>query len=112
MQEHVEAAEAVLGDEAVTVDPGGQPLEGGWLEVNGSALGVPRAGDQAGELEDLDVFGDGLFGDGKGLGELVDGGVAAGEAGDDGAANRIGQSQEGAVERVGVGRWICRQPFV
>ncbi len=105
MQECVETTKAVLGDEAIAVDPGGQSLEGGWLEVDRATLGVLRAGDQAGELEYVDVFGDGLFGDGKGLGELVDGGVAAGQAGDDGAAHRIGQSQEGAVERVGAGRW-------
>jgi hypothetical protein len=109
VQECVETSKAVLGDEAVAVDPGGQSLEGGRLEVHRTALGVPRTGDQAGEFEDLDVFGDGLLGDGKGLGELVDGRVAAGEAGDNGAANWIGQRQEGAVEQVGVRR--IGQPF-
>ena len=67
--------------------------------MHGPPLGVPRAGHEAGMLEHLDVLGDGLLGDGEGLGELVDSCVAAGEACHDGAAQRIGQGHEGPVER-------------
>jgi hypothetical protein len=91
---------AVFGDQSITVDPRRQPLQGGGIQVHGSALSIPRAGDQAGLLEYLDVFGNRLFGDGERFGELVDGGVAAGQAGDDGASDRIGQRDESAVERV------------
>jgi hypothetical protein len=73
--------------------------------VHRTPLGVAPAGHQAGLLEYLDVSGDGLLGDGEGSGQVVDGGVAAGEAGDDGPTDGVGQGEEGAVEgvRVGVG---------
>jgi hypothetical protein len=98
VEERVEAPEAALGDEAVLIDPGGEAFERGGVEVHGAALGVAGARDEAGLLEHVDVLGDGLFGDGEGFGELVDGGVAAREARDEGASDRVGEGHEGAVE--------------
>ena len=100
VEQGVQAAVALLGDESVAVDPGGQAFEGRGVQMHGTPLGVARAGDEAGVLEHLDVLGDGLFGDGEGFGELVDGGVAAREARHHGAPDGIGQRHEGAVERV------------
>jgi len=59
------------------VDPDGQALERRGIEVHGAALGGARACNESSVLQDLDVFGDRLLGEGEGLGELVDGGVAA-----------------------------------
>jgi hypothetical protein len=68
--------------------------------VDGAALGITRAGNQAGLFQDLDVLGDGLLGDREGFGELVDARIAAREAGDQGASDGVGEGQEGAIERV------------
>jgi len=76
------------------------------VEVDGPPLGVARAGHQAGVLEHLDVLRHGLLGDREGFGELVDGGVAAGEPRDDSPADGIAEGQERAVElvvRLGLG---------
>ena len=100
LKKSVEGAISAFGDQTVLVDPRGQSLEGGRVEVDGLALRVSGFGDQAGLFEDMDVFGDGLFGDSKGLGELVERRVGAGQAGDDGATNWVGEGQEGPVKLV------------
>jgi hypothetical protein len=43
----------------------------------------------------MDVFGDCLLGDSEGLGELVERRIGAGQSGDDGAANWVGEGHEG-----------------
>ena len=94
----VEAAELPLADQPVLVDPGGERLKPCGVQVDGPALGVTGAGDQLRLLEDLDVFRDRLFGDREGFRQFVHGGRAPAEPGNDAAADRIGEGQEGRVE--------------
>jgi hypothetical protein len=96
----IEGAISAFGDQTVLVDPRGQSLEGGRVEVDGLALGVSGFGDQAGLFEDMDVFGNGLLGDSEGLSELVERRVRAGQAGDNGAANWVGEGHESPVKLV------------
>ncbi|MCY1239608.1 hypothetical protein D9M72_524130 [compost metagenome] len=67
--------------------------------MDGPTLGVTRAGDQLRLLEDLDVLRDRLFGDREGFRQFVYGCRAAAEPGDDAAANRVGEGEEGRVEQ-------------
>ena len=75
MLEHVvETGVAGLGGGAVAVDPVGQLPQHLGFEVDGAPLCVAPAGDQAGGLEDREVFAHGLQGHVVGGGELADGG--------------------------------------
>jgi len=65
---------------------------------HGPALGVTGPRDKLRLLEDLDVFRDRLLGDREGLRQFIDGGRAPAEPGNDAAADRIGEGQEGRVE--------------
>src|SRR6478735_2132844 len=104
-EDGVEGPEALLGDEPVAVDPRGQGLQAGCLEVDGPTLGVAGATHEPRRLEHLDVLADGLLADLERFGELVDGGGPPTEAGHDGASHRVGQGRERAVEVV-VGHWV------
>ena len=99
-EQGVEGAEALLGGEAVAVDPGGQLLEPGGHEVHGAALRVARARDEAGPLEHLDVLRDRLERDGVRGGELPDGERAEAQPGDEGTPYGVRQGEERAVETV------------
>jgi hypothetical protein len=57
---------------------------------------------KSGGLQHAEVLGDGGERDFKRRGEFADGGLAASQAGQDGAAGGIGQRAEGGVQR-GVG---------
>ena len=100
LKKSVEGAISAFGDQTVLVDPRGQSLEGGRVEVDGLALRVSGFGDQAGLFEDMDMFGDRLLGDSEGLGEFVECRIGARQAGDDGAANGVGEGHEGPVKLV------------
>jgi hypothetical protein len=54
--------------------------------------------EESGGLQDAKVLGDGRERNVKGRGEFADGGLAASQAGQDGAAGGIGQRAEGGVE--------------
>ena len=58
--------------------------------------------EQAGFLEDAQMLGDGRKGHVERLRQLADGPASQGHASEDGAAGRIGEGGEGAVD----GRWI------
>ena len=96
----VQPAELLLVNQPVLVDPGGECLELRRIQVHGSALGVPRPGDQPRLFEHLNVLRDRLLGDLERIGQLVDRGRAPAEAGDHPAPHRIGQGGEGPVEPV------------
>ena len=100
VEQRVEAAEPLLVDQPVLVDPGREGLEPGRIQVHGPALGVPRPGDQPCLLENLNVLRHRLLGDLEGIGQLVDRCRAPAEPGNDPAPNRIGQGGEGPVEPV------------
>ena len=72
VEQRVQAPELLLVDQPVLVDPGGERLELGRIEVHRSALGVPASGDQPGLLEHLNVLGHRLFGDLERFGQFVD----------------------------------------
>ena len=59
---------------------------------------IDGAGQQAGGFEDAKMFGNGGERDLKRFGELRDGGLATGQAGQDGAAGGVGEGTEGGVE--------------
>ena len=94
----VKAAELPLADQPVLVDPGGERFQPCGVQVHGPALGVTGARDKLRLLEDLDVFRDRLLGDREGLRQFIDGGRTPAEPGNDAAADRIGEGQEGRVE--------------
>jgi hypothetical protein len=106
VEKGVEALEVGGPDAAVFFEPVGGFDERLGLEAAGAALGVLAAGDEAGAFEDFEVLGDGRLGHGERLGEFVDGGLAGGEAGEDGAASGVGEGGEGGVEALGRGHCI------
>jgi hypothetical protein len=71
------------------------------VEAARPPLGFVAARDQAGALENFEVFGDGGEAHGEGFGKLGDGEGAEGETGEDGAPGGVGESGESGGERVG-----------
>jgi hypothetical protein len=59
---------------------------------------VDGAGQQAGGFENAQMFGNGRERDLKRFGKLRDGGLAAGQAGQDGATGWVGEGLEGSIE--------------
>src|SRR6476620_6996478 len=55
-EDGVEGPEALLGDEPVAVDPGGEGLQLGGLEVDRATLRLPGPAHQSRRLEHLDVL--------------------------------------------------------
>ena len=102
----VEAREIGFPDAAVIFKPLGGFGEPARVDAAGAALGVAAAGDKAGTFEDAEVLGDGGLGHREGAGELVNGGFAGAETGEDGAAGGIGERGEGGVESLFVGHCI------
>lgn len=75
-------------------------LERRCVEVYGTALGITGACHQPRMLKDLNVFGNGLLGNGEWFSELIDGGVSPGKPGNNGPPDRIRQRHEGPVQGV------------
>jgi len=96
----IEAVEALHPELTVVVDPVGGVFKGAGFEAAGAPLGFAATSDEAGTLEDFEMFGNGGHGDGERLGELGDGGFAGDEASENGAARGIGKSGEGGGEMV------------
>src|SRR5699024_7808692 len=95
VQDAVEAGHARFGGSAVPVDPLGQLPQQLGLEMHGAPLGVASAGDEPGRLEDREVLAHGLQGHVVGGGELADGGVTEGEAGDEVAPRGVAWGRRG-----------------
>jgi hypothetical protein len=66
--------------------------------VAGAELGAAGAGDEPALFQDLEVLGDAGQGQVEGRSQFVDGGITGGQAGQDGAAGRVGQGRERGVE--------------
>lgn len=96
--------EADFPELAVGFEPLVGVSEGLGFEPARAALGVFATGDEAGVLEDFEVFGDCRLSHGEGLGEFVDRGFAEGQAGEDGAPGRVSEGGEGGIEGGGV--WL------
>jgi len=97
-QQGVKPAVAAFGVKPIPVDPCGQPLQRGRIEMDGPSLRVAGPGDEPRLLEHLNVLGHRLFRDVERRRQLVDRGRAAGQPRDDGPPNRVGQRHEGAVQ--------------
>ena len=106
IEQRVEALEVGFPDAAVLLEPFGGVSDRLGFEAAGASLGVATSRDEAGTLEDFEVLRDGGLGHGKGFDQLVDGGIAGGEAGEDSAASGIGESGESGVELVGGSHFI------
>ena len=100
MEHGVQAAELLLADQPVLVDPCGERLQPCGVQVDGPALGVTGARDQLRLLDDLDVFRDRLLGDLERLRQFVYGGRSPAEPGNYAAADWVGEGQEGRVEHL------------
>src|SRR5271167_3018956 len=94
----VEAIKAVVPEAAVVIEPLGSVLEPLRLDPAGPPLRPTAARDQAGPLQHLQVLGDGGKAHRKGLGELVDRGLARGEPCKDRAPRRVSKSRIGGAE--------------
>ena len=68
------------------------------FEAARAALSVATARDESSMLENFEVFGDGGLRHFERFGKFCDGSFAGGEAREDGAASRVSQSGERAVE--------------
>jgi hypothetical protein len=90
-EDGIESLVALLGLEAVALDPLRHEVEDLCLEVARAALRVAGLADEPCIGEDLDVAGDRLHGDVVGLRQLADGGIGHCEAGDHVAPGGVGQ---------------------
>ena len=96
--------ERPLVEAAVVLEPGGGVGERFAAQVRRPLLGAAAARHEARPFEHLEVLADRLQRDGREeRGELVDGGVAFGQPGEDGPAGRVGERAERDAERVVVG---------
>jgi hypothetical protein len=86
------------------LDPAGGVLHGLGSETAAVRAAVDFAPEQAGGFQNAQVFRNCGKRDPERRGEFGDGGFAESEAGEDGAAGRIGEGAEGGVERRGRGR--------
>jgi hypothetical protein len=100
LQQGVETPVLLFGLEPVSIDPRGQRFQLGRVEVDGSPLRITAPGHQTCLLQHLNVLRDRLFGDLERLRQLVDGGRAPAQSGDDPATHRVGQGGEGPVEPI------------
>src|SRR5215216_2540208 len=75
----VEALEALFPELAVDLDPVADLLRRREFELAGPVLFLPRARDEAGALQDLEVFRDGGEREVERLGQFIDRGLAHGE---------------------------------
>src|SRR5688500_4660649 len=101
----VEPVEAIRRYLPVTLDPFVGVFERRDLQAGRPPLCFPASGYQPGPLEDLQMLGDCLQADRERLGQLVDGGFAVRQAGEDTPPRRVGQRREGQAELI-LGRLI------
>ena len=99
-----QSIELVFPKAAVVLDPVGGVAHRLGDEPAAVNAPVDFTVEQAGGFEDAQVLGDGGERNVKGRGELADGGLAAGQAGEEGAARGVGEGAEGGVE--------CRERIV
>jgi len=97
-EQGIEAPEVALPVFPVALEPGAGFGERLGFQTAWAALGVASAGDKSGALEDLEMLGNGGLAHGKRLGQFADGGLAARETPEDGAARGIGQGRESGIE--------------
>ena len=94
----VEAIETFLEEPAIVFEPVVDVLERLRLDAAGAELRFAAARDQAGALQHLEMLGDRRQAHGERFCQFHDGGFAERQAGQDGAAGRIGERGEGGVE--------------
>ncbi len=97
-QVRIQLVEAVVPHPAVLIDPVQGAVECLRLEVAGPELRILAARDEPAALEHLEVFGHRGQRHVEGGSQLVDRGVAPGQAAHDGAPGRVGQRGEGRIE--------------
>ena len=90
----IEPVEALFPEAAIRFEPVGDILQGGAIELAGAPLGVPAAGDQAGSLQHLEVFGNRRLTEAEWFHELVDGRLAQRQSSQDGAPGGVGEGGE------------------
>src|SRR5260370_3602056 len=96
----VEPLEVLLPNAAVALQPLSSFREGLGFEAPGTPLRVAALGNQAGTLENFKVLGDGGLAHGERLGKLQHGGLAPGQASEDGAARGLGPRRGGHSQLV------------
>jgi len=89
----------LVPEPAVALDPLGGAAKRRAHEAAPAHAAVALDPGQSRSLQDANVLGDRGEGDREVAGQLADRGLAAGEAGEDGAAGRVGERGEGPVER-------------
>jgi hypothetical protein len=104
----LELFEPVLPHLSVSPDPLDRVVERRGLQAAGPVLGVLPSCDQPRALQHLQVLGNRLEAHVERLGELVHGGLAGGEPGEDRSACRVGEGCERDAERV-VGQFVFYQ---
>ena len=97
-QQRVQPAVVAFGVQAVAVDPRGQPLQRGGVQMHGPALRIAGPGDQTRLLQHLNVLGHRLFGDGERSGQLVDRRRSPGQSRHHRAPDGIRECHEGTVQ--------------
>ena len=93
---------------AVSLEPAIELFQAFRLAAAGSILGGAAAFDQAGLFEDLEVSGDSREGHVEGSGEVLHGGFAPGEGGEDGPSGGVGEGRKEGAEVVGCHRVVNR----
>jgi hypothetical protein len=81
----------------VLLEPDGGFFDGVGVEAAMVDAAGDLAAEQAGGFEDAEMFGDGGQGHSKRPSEFFDGGFAAREAGEDGAAGGVGESAKSVI---------------
>jgi hypothetical protein len=114
LQVVVEAVEALLPVPPVSTDPVGDIPERFRIQPAWPPLGLPSLLDEAGALEHLQVLRDRGQAHIEGSGELRNGRLAVGEAGEDRPSLRIGEGRERGAEMIGCwlhfASWLINLP--
>src|SRR4029450_10936071 len=100
----VEPVEALREKAAIVAQPSIGLGERCRVEAHRAELRLASARDEPCPLEHLEMLGHGGLAEVRRRHELIDGGLAGGESGQDRAASRIGQCGEDEIERWGGGR--------
>src|SRR6267143_447304 len=100
----IQAVKALRPEPPVVRHPVGDVLERTGSDPAGPPLGLAPAANQTGVFQHLKVSGDSWHAHRKGRSQFRDGGLAGGQAREDGAASGVGESGEGSAEMVGR-RW-------
>src|SRR5215211_6031985 len=96
-----EAVEAAFPERTILLEPSDGVLQRRRSQPRGPKLRRATTGDQPGLLQHLEVLGDRLDADRKGLGQLVDCGLTGHEPSQDRPACWVGEGREGTAELVG-----------